>query len=78
MDPDFHFYFSVYRQDKAAVLKATIDYIKELRREHDRFGMIEERLRQTVMQYRMMLMRVQVTIFFYLFISSCGFGNHHI
>ncbi|XP_060576108.1 transcription factor E3-like [Ruditapes philippinarum] len=50
---------AVYRQDKAAVLKATIDYIKELRREHDRFGMIEERLRQTVMQYRMMLMRVQ-------------------
>ncbi|XP_052781753.1 transcription factor EC-like isoform X2 [Mya arenaria] len=52
IDPDL-------RQNKGSILKASVDYIRKLRRDQDRLRQLEEKQRQTEMQNRKMMLRVQ-------------------
>ena len=64
---DGHVYtFRRYQQNKGSVLKATIEYIRELQTEYERFEKLEEKLRDTTVVYRGMLSRVQVKSYFFL------------
>ena len=48
------------RQNKGTILKASVDYIKRLRREQERIKQIEEEKRNTEELNRRLLLRVQV------------------
>ncbi|XP_045165468.1 microphthalmia-associated transcription factor-like isoform X2 [Mercenaria mercenaria] len=52
IDPDL-------RQNKGSILKASVDYIKKLKRDQERLKQIEEKQRQTELQNRKMMLRVQ-------------------
>ncbi|XP_045164452.2 transcription factor EC-like [Mercenaria mercenaria] len=47
------------RHNKGSVLKATVDYIKQLQKEKERFDKIEEMVRQNYILYKKMLLRIQ-------------------
>lgn len=50
------------RQNKGTILKASVDYIKRLRREQDRMKQVEEEKRNTEELNRRLLLRVQVSL----------------
>ncbi|XP_052260824.1 microphthalmia-associated transcription factor-like isoform X3 [Dreissena polymorpha] len=52
MDPDL-------RQNKGSILKASVDYIKKLRKDQERMRLLEEKQRQTESQNRKMMLRIQ-------------------
>ena len=54
------------RQNKGSILKASVDYIKKLRKDQERSRQVEEKLRQAEMEKRKMYLRMQVmfTLFF--------------
>ena len=54
------FIFSDVRQNKGTILKASVDYIRKLRREQDRMRQLEEEKRHTEELNRRLLLRVQV------------------
>lgn len=56
------FSFSDVRQNKGTILKASVDYIRKLRREQDRMKQVEEEKRNTEELNRRLLLRVQVRI----------------
>jgi len=60
----FCFVFSDVRQNKGTILKASVDYIRKLRREQDRMRQVEEEKRNTEELNRRLLLRVQVRIAF--------------
>ena len=53
-------FFRDLRQNKGSILKASVDYIRKLRRDQERLKQIEEKQRQTELQNRKMMLRVQV------------------
>ena len=57
-----YFVSSDVRQNKGTILKASVDYIRKLRREQDRMRQIEEEKRNTEELNRRLLLRVQVGI----------------
>ena len=54
--------FSDVRQNKGTILKASVDYIRRLRKEQDRIKQIEEEKRSTEELNRRLLLRVQVSL----------------
>lgn len=56
------FSFSDVRQNKGTILKASVDYIRKLKREQDRMKQVEEEKRNTEELNRRLLLRVQVRI----------------
>lgn len=52
IDPDL-------RQNKGSILKASVDYIKKLKRDQERLKDLEQRQRQTEAQNRKMLLKIQ-------------------
>ena len=58
------FSFSDVRQNKGTILKASVDYIRKLKREQDRMKQVEEEKRNTEELNRRLLLRVQVRITF--------------
>ena len=60
----FCFVFSDVRQNKGTILKASVDYIRRLRREQDRMKQVEEEKKNTEELNRRLLLRVQVKITF--------------
>ena len=58
------FSFSDVRQNKGTILKASVDYIRKLKREQDRMKQVEEEKRNTEELNRRLLLRVQVKIAF--------------
>lgn len=60
----FCFVFSDVRQNKGTILKASVDYIRKLRKEQDRMRLVEEEKKNTEELNRRLLLRVQVRIAF--------------
>lgn len=60
----FCFVSSDVRQNKGTILKASVDYIRKLKREQDRMRQVEEEKRNTEELNRRLLLRVQVRIAF--------------
>jgi len=54
--------FSDVRQNKGTILKASVDYIRRLKKEQDRIKQIEEEKRSTEELNRRLLLRVQVSL----------------
>jgi len=50
------------RQNKGTILKASVDYIRKLQREHDRTKMVELKQRQLEDTNRQMRLRIQVGV----------------
>lgn len=50
------------RQNKGSILKASVDYIRKLRKDQDRLRQLEDKQRQTESQNRKMMLRIQVGI----------------
>ena len=48
------------RQNKGTILKASVDYIKRLKKDQDRLRMMDERQRQLESTNRKMLLKIQV------------------
>lgn len=48
------------RQNKGTILKASVDYIRKLKREQDRMRLLEEEKKNTEEINRRLLLRVQV------------------
>ena len=48
------------RQNKGTILKASVDYIRKLKREQDRMRQLEEEKKNTEEINRRLLLRVQV------------------
>ena len=53
-------YFSDLRQNKGSILKASVDYIRKLRKDQERHRQIEDKLRQAEAEKRKMFLRMQV------------------
>lgn len=53
-------YFRDFRNNKGCILKASVDYIRELRREQQRMKLIEDKLQQTERQNKLLMLRLQV------------------
>uniref|UniRef100_A0A1E1X5D7 Putative microphthalmia-associated transcription factor n=1 Tax=Amblyomma aureolatum TaxID=187763 RepID=A0A1E1X5D7_9ACAR len=47
------------RQNKGTILKATVDYVRTLKKENDRIPMVEEKQRTLEQQNRQLLLRIQ-------------------
>ena len=52
------------RQNKGTILKASVDYIRKLQRDHDRTKMMEAKQRQLEDTNRQMRLRIQVGVTF--------------
>ena len=52
--------YSDLRQNKGSILKASVDYIRKLRRDQERLRHLEDKQRQTESSNRKMLLRIQV------------------
>ena len=50
------------RQNKGSILKASVDYIKKLRKDQERHRLMEEKLRQAEAEKRKMFLRMQVIL----------------
>ena len=48
------------RQNKGSILKASVDYIKKLKRDQERLKQVEDRQRQMEAANRKMMLRMQV------------------
>ena len=48
------------RTNKGTILKASVDYIRKLRKDQERMRVMEDRQRQLEMTNRKMLLRIQV------------------
>lgn len=55
-------FFRDVRQNKGTILKASVDYIRKLKREQERIRQIEEDKRSTEELNRKLLLRVQVSL----------------
>ena len=55
-------YFSDLRQNKGSILKASVDYIRKLRKDQERHRQIEDKLRQAEAEKRKMFLRMQVML----------------
>lgn len=62
------------RQNKGTILKASVEYIRRLKKDQDRLKQLESRQKQLEMNNRKMILRMQVThcavmcFFFYVFL----------
>ena len=52
--------FRDMRQNKGSILKASVDYIRKLRKDQERHRHVEEKLRQAESEKRKMFLRMQV------------------
>ena len=50
------------RQNKGTILKASVDYIRKLQRDHDRMKLVELKQRQMEDSARQMRLRIQVGV----------------
>lgn len=48
------------RQNKGSILKASVDYIRKLRKDQERYRQVEDKLRQAEAEKRRMYLRMQV------------------
>lgn len=55
-------FFRDVRQNKGTILKASVDYIRKLKREQERIRQLEEDKRSTEDLNRKLLLRVQVSL----------------
>lgn len=79
----FCFVFSDVRQNKGTILKASVDYIRKLRKEQDRMRQVEEEKKNTEELNRRLLLRVQVRIAFewlkvfsFMLCNAAGYINY--
>ena len=54
------FCFSDFRNNKGCILKASVDYIRDLRRDQQRLKLLEDKLKQTERQKKLLMLRLQV------------------
>ena len=59
------------RTNKGTILKASVDYIRKLRKDQERMRVMEDRQRQLEMTNRKMLLRIQVNYFNELTYNPC-------
>lgn len=53
-------FYSDMRQNKGTILKASVEYIRRLKKDQDRVKLMETRQRQLEMNNRKLLLRMQV------------------
>lgn len=53
-------FYSDMRQNKGTILKASVEYIRRLKKDQDRMKLMETRQRQLEMNNRKLLLRMQV------------------
>ena len=61
------------RQNKGTILKASVDYIRKLQRDHDRMKLVEAKQKQLENTNRQMRLRIQVGV-----VMECGRCGHGI
>ena len=59
------------RTNKGTILKASVDYIRKLRKDQERMRVMEDRQRQLEMTNRKMLLRIQVNYLNKLMFNLC-------
>ena len=59
------------RQNKGSILKASVDYIKLLRRDRERRSGLEERCKKLEQNHRRALLKIQVSHFVALLTFCC-------
>nr|UFJ44693.1 microphthalmia-associated transcription factor [Cyclina sinensis] len=47
------------RRNKGTILKASVEYIKKLKKDQERFGKLDERIKQNELQYKTMMTRIK-------------------
>ncbi len=58
----FFCYSSEARQNKGTILKASVDYIRKLQRDHERVKLVQLKQRQLEDSNRQMRLRIQVGV----------------
>ena len=56
------FFYRDFRNNKGCILKASVDYIRDLRRDQQRLKLLEDKLKQTERQNKLLMLRLQVTL----------------
>jgi len=54
--------FRDFRQNKGTILKASVDYIRDLKRDQQRLKLLEEQMKEKDRQNRLIMLRLQVII----------------